>query len=387
MSNLDASGLDGLQALIDSYTAHAIGDTEPPTLLDIAGFPDWENVYSNILAFLLDTKQSHGFGPLFIRSIVAAYRSCSLYGWPTDIRDPEHVEATDRVEREVSTATNKRIDLVIECADFLVCIENKIWSGLHNDLGEYREHCEKSGDPRPVLGIVLSPHGVTDQRLQDHRFVSITYGDLVEQVRRRMGSHIGPHNTQYQYLLFDFLEQASRFARTTNMNDDQRAFLDFWQENYEKIDNIQSMCNKMQKELNPKAKAQAHRDQCLKRLTEPEREIFEPWIYNGSTSVFDLAGGGDIDGCGIFLDVEFHPLRVSHVLGTRRGLAPTALASRISATCDAIVFDDSPDRPKFVIEESPFEASVCEKAVESSVAILKEIARMRLAVRKIHPET
>ena len=160
MSDFDASGLANLQILIDSYTVHAIGDTEPPTLMEIAGFPHWENVYSNILGFLLNTKEAHGFGPLFIRSIVAAYRSyCPIGGL-----DPERVEATDRVEREVSTATNKRIDLLIECADFLICIENKIRSGLHNDLREYREHCEKSGDGRPVLGIVLSPDGVTDQR-------------------------------------------------------------------------------------------------------------------------------------------------------------------------------------------------------------------------------
>ena len=155
--------------------------------MEIAGFPHWENVYSNILGFLLNTKKAHGFGPLFIRSIVAAYRSyCPIGGF-----DPERVEATDRVEREVSTATNKRIDLLIECDDFLICIENKIWSGLHNDLREYREHCEKRGDGRPVLGIVLSPHGVTDQRrLQDHHFVSITYGDLVKQVRPAHGQ---PH--------------------------------------------------------------------------------------------------------------------------------------------------------------------------------------------------
>ena len=385
MSDFDASGLANLQILIDSYTVHAIGDTEPPTLMEIAGFPHWENVYSNILGFLLNTKGAHGFGPLFIRSIVAAYRSyCPIGGL-----DPERVEATDRVEREVSTATNKRIDLLIECADFLICIENKIRHGLHNDLREYREHCEKSGDGRPVLGIVLSPHSVTDQRrLQDHHFVSITYGDLVKQVRQRMGSHIGPHNTQYQYLLFDFLDQTSRFARTTTMNDDQRAFLDFWQENDEKISNIQLMCKEMRDELNAKAKAQAHIDQCLERLTEPERKIFKTWIYDGSVSVFDLAGGGYIDGCGIHLDVEFHPLRVTHTLGKRRGREPTALASQISANC-GIRFDSSSradSRPKNVTKQSPFEASVCKKAVDDSVALLKEIARMSLADRKIHPE-
>ena len=58
---------------MDSYTVHATGAKEPPTLMEIAGFPRWENVYSNILAFLLNSEQVHGFGPLFIHSIMAIY--------------------------------------------------------------------------------------------------------------------------------------------------------------------------------------------------------------------------------------------------------------------------------------------------------------------------
>ena len=140
-----------------------------------------------------------------------AYRSCSPYDWPNDTGYPEHLEATARVEREDSTTNNKRIGPPDRMRTTSWSeVENKIWSGQHNDLGEYRKHCEKSGDGRPVLGIGLSPQRVTNHRLRDHRFVSITYGDLVKQVRRRMGNHIGPHSTQYQYLLFDFLVQASR---------------------------------------------------------------------------------------------------------------------------------------------------------------------------------
>ena len=373
LSEFDTSNLADLQALMDSYTVHAIGATEPPTLMDIAGFPHWENVYSNILAFVLNTEEAHGFGPLFIRSIMGAYRSYSPYDWPADNRDPEHVvEATDRVEREVSTDSAKRIDI-------LVCIENKIWSGLHNDLGVYREHCEKNSDGRPVLGIVLSPNGVTDRRLQDHRFVSITYGDLVKQVRQRMGSYIGTHNTQYQYLLFDFLEQTSRFARTKTMTDDQREFLDFWKNNEEKIGNIQEMCNAMWREL--KAKAQAHNNECWEELEPHEKDVFKkPWIYVRKVSVFDLIDGCDIKGCRIFLDVEFHPLRVSHVLWDRHYREPKVrpLISPISADT-GVIFDNSSERPKFVTEQSPFKESVCKDAVKTSVKILKSIAAMRLA--------
>ena len=366
MPDFETSGLVDLQALMDSYTVHATGADEPPTLMDIAGFPHWENVYSNILAFLLDSEHVHGFGQLFIRSIMAIYSSRCPDDWPKKGLDPESVQATEKVEREASTATNKRIDILIECPDFVVCIENKIWSGLHNDLGEYREHCEKLSDGRSdrVVGIVLSPNPVSNSSLECHRFVNITYGDLVGQVRQRMGSYIGSHNTQYQYLLFDFLEQANRFSRTDTMTDDELKFLEFWRENDEKISNIRSRCDAMWRDLHRSKMAQAHIDQCKELLNEREREVFKTWIYKRSVSVFDLSGDGSIDGCGLFLNVEFHPLRVGHVLGKRRGCEPDALASRIGGKC-GIEFVKSSDRPRFVNDQPPFDQSVREKAVEN----------------------
>ena len=379
MPDFETGDLVDLQALMDSYGVHPTGVNEPPTLMEIANFPHREIVYSNILAFLLDSEQVHGFGHLFIRSIMAIYSNRCPDGWPKEGVDPESVWSTEKVDREAITNTNKRIDILIECADFVVCIENKICSGLHNDLGEYRKHCEKLSDGHHdrVVGIVLSPHPVSHRNLQHHRFVNITYGDLVDQACHRMGSYIGFHNTQYQYLLFDFLEQASRFSRANTMTDDQRKFLEFWRKNDEKISNINLMCDEIWSRLRPNEIAQAHINQCKERLTEREREVFKTWIYKRSVSVFDLADDGYIDGCGLYLDVNFHPLRVSHVLGKRRGCEPAALASRIGGKC-SIKFDKSSGRPKFVIDQSPFDKSVREKAVKDSVAILKEIAAMRL---------
>lgn len=375
MSDLDKGGLADLRRFVDSYTIRAASPPEPPTLMEIARFPHRENVYSNILKFLLDTEQAHDFGPLFIRSIMAAYR-CHY----PDAPSPETVEATNSVEREVWTAANNRIDLLIDCADFLLCIENKIHSDLDNPLCDYRSYCEGRSNERPVFCIVLSPHGVASPELECYRFVSITYRELVEQVRKRMGSHIGPHNTRYQYLLFDFLDQASRFSRTATMNDDDRVFLDIWKQNDDKITNIQHRIEKMWKKLEKKVKG--HLDQCRQQLSQAERDIFKYWPYDRTVAVFDLVEGGTIDGCGIFLHVEFHPLRITHVLGRRRGCEPTALASEINEQCDTHFknFSDRSDRLKFVTEESPFDDdSVCENAVAISVGILRYIAARRLA--------
>lgn len=40
----------------------------PKSIYDIAGFPNWENVSSNVLAYYLDEKEDHGFGRLFLDS-------------------------------------------------------------------------------------------------------------------------------------------------------------------------------------------------------------------------------------------------------------------------------------------------------------------------------
>ena len=373
-----------IQDLLDSYIIRETAPTESPTLLQIAGFPHWENVYSNILGFFLDTNQAHGFGSLFIRSILAAYRSnCREDSGVDSAPCPETVVATETVEREVRTSDDKRIDLLVDCSDFRVCIENKIWANLYNDLGHYRDHCEKDSKDR-VLGIVLSPGRVTNGELETHRFVSITYEDLVKQVRQLMGSHLGPHNTQYHYLLFDFLEQASRFSRTTNMNDDEQAFLELWKKNDDKISNIEERITKMRERLDAKTKTEAHRQQCLEQLSESARAVFRDWTYQKRVAVFDLAEGGTVDGRKIFLDVEFHPLRVTHTLGNRShgssGSVPDALACKIDKCCGTR-FHDSPTqsgRFKFAIEESPFDESVCKNAVETSVRILRYIAKRRL---------
>ena len=55
MSDFDSNGLDDLQSLIDSYTLHAIGDSEPPTLLDIGnccGFVDCSDRFADRCAVM-----------------------------------------------------------------------------------------------------------------------------------------------------------------------------------------------------------------------------------------------------------------------------------------------------------------------------------------------
>ena len=386
MNVLDGSNMQDLQKLLDSYNVQIKSAEETPTLMEIADFPRWENVYSNILAFLLDSRNPHKFGLLFIRSLMEIYSDRCPPGWPMEGVDPKDIRVTQNVEREARTTNNKRVDIIVKCDDFVVCIENKIWAKLYNDLGEYREYCQKEfcHEKRDsVVGIVLSPNRVNDQQLQDNRFVSITYNDLVSEICRHMGDYIGPHNTQYQYLLFDFLEQASRFSRGNKMTDEQRAFFEFWRKNEEKIRDLQSQCDDAWGELRKNRIAQKHIDQCEVLLDEKSKKnFFDTGVWRKYFSHFILPKGIEIDDHRVFLDVEFHPLRVVHSICTRKNYnMPENLAIKISKKCD-VKFDKDSDsyensvRFKYVNEQSPLDESVREEAVKASVDILKAIAKL-----------
>ena len=41
-----------------------------PTYMEIAGYPHYENVCSNVLSFFFDTKQSHDLNDLVIKSLL-----------------------------------------------------------------------------------------------------------------------------------------------------------------------------------------------------------------------------------------------------------------------------------------------------------------------------
>jgi hypothetical protein len=91
-----------------------------PTLMDIAGYPHYENVCSNILRFFFDPEGAHGLGTLLL-DVLARVRGLGI---------PERaLGANVSVEREVITGAPNRIDLLIQFDGYDILIENKIFAG------------------------------------------------------------------------------------------------------------------------------------------------------------------------------------------------------------------------------------------------------------------
>ena len=151
--------LDWLAELVSSFP-------ETPqrrkNLIEIAGYPSWENVNSNLLAFYFDEQEEHGFGRLFFSSLLDVLSD----EFPEFDRNAFEAEDPVTAEREVFTQAGGRIDLLIRPASieeketseqshnasWAILIENKLYHYLANSLKDYWD----SVDAEPKFGIVLS---------------------------------------------------------------------------------------------------------------------------------------------------------------------------------------------------------------------------------------
>jgi hypothetical protein len=147
------------------------------TYLEILEVHDKEVPMANLLAFFFRNNKMHGLGDLFIKALL----NTNFY--ELDIK--KHRDSTDsiisignseenqklildsisdvKVKTEVKTDKakdkDKRIDILIDTAKFIICIEFKINHILNNPLDTYREHINESykDSGKQIFYIVLTP--------------------------------------------------------------------------------------------------------------------------------------------------------------------------------------------------------------------------------------
>lgn len=185
----------------------------PQTFMEIGGYPHYENVCSNFLAFF-DPEGPHGLGSLFLDALVDSVGIAGGEGG---------LGGNVSVEREVTTEAGNRIDLLITSDSHAVLIENKIFAAVVNPFKDYAAYLCKlkneSGDPyenkcKTLLTLYPSGEG------REQGFVNLTYADFVSAVRSALGHHISEANTRYLTLMLDFLNTLEHLGEGTRMNQD-----------------------------------------------------------------------------------------------------------------------------------------------------------------------
>ncbi len=140
------------------------------TILNIGGRGHYENATTDLLAFFLDPKQAHGLNRLVLDALL---ESASL--------NSAHFKPVGAPLREWTTSKGNRIDLVIECENTVLVIENKIRHAAVNDFTDYRVSVEKCWPDKEAVCMLLTMQG--DQQPGWH---SATYASFCERIRTKL---------------------------------------------------------------------------------------------------------------------------------------------------------------------------------------------------------
>lgn len=143
--------------------------TKRLNVFEVLGITKTEIRHSNFLAWLLDPKGAHGLGDRFLRAFAAK------------------VGEKEKLPADMSECIVRRewrhIDLLVICpaANYLLCIENKVFSGEHGDqLKHYRDQLLKEYEGFTMSFAFLSPEGVLPKKVEDQPYWQpISYSDVL----------------------------------------------------------------------------------------------------------------------------------------------------------------------------------------------------------------
>lgn len=185
------------------------------TFMEIAGYPHYENVCSNILAFFMDPEESHGFGTLVLDALANASRIAGV---------DEGVGSNISVEREVITEAGNRIDILIESDARAVLIENKIYASANNPFYDYTDYLDRRIlDGRAKHKLLLTLYPTNEGR--GWGFTNLTYTQFVGEMRSLLGSYVSSADARHLMIFLDFLNTLENLQKGTRLNQEFVKFL------------------------------------------------------------------------------------------------------------------------------------------------------------------
>lgn len=209
------------QALINDFQKLNLSPkVDELSIFEICGYPHYENVISNVLAFFLDSTRDHGLSDLFIQSLLEAAKI-----------NTSEMDLQYCVERERSTQNGGYIDLLLSNESSCVIIENKIFAPLYNNLEEYFSFGQTMSNR--VIGVVLSLYPVETKN--DH-FVCVTYSQFFEKMRQRFGEYLHNQKLNYLSMMFDLIKSIERLM--SGENSMKTEFVDFVRKNLNAVEDF-----------------------------------------------------------------------------------------------------------------------------------------------------
>ena len=235
------------------------------TFMDVSGYPHYENVSSNILAFYFNTKEEHNLNNLVINSFIKVIKKKNIN---IDLLDSsEEVE----VHREYTTLKGNRIDIVLKNNSFIIGIENKLNATVYNDLDDYSKTLNKLD--KNSIKILLSLHDNFNV-IKNSEFTNITYQELLCQLKVDLCNY-KKYNNKWYIFLNEFIINLENYEGEVEMEEEILNWLKENKENIEELDKIREIArNSIER-----------KEQELKILLEDKLKVDFIKIWKGNTEM------------------------------------------------------------------------------------------------------
>lgn len=198
------------------------------TWMEISGYPHYENVCSNILAFYLNPKEEHGLEEKVLKALYHAIKE------KKEIEDVHFSNMT--IFREYTTLKGNRIDIVIQNEEMVIGIENKVMALLYNDLEDYAKTLEKI-NPNAIK-VVLSLHKETESNLKGG-FINITYQEFFKHLKQELGKE--EKLNKWHLYLRDFIKNLEGVEVEREMELEVKEWIKKHQDDIHKLNEIVNM--------------------------------------------------------------------------------------------------------------------------------------------------
>lgn len=260
-----------------------------PTYLELCSYPRsrFEEICSRLLRFFIDKDGPHGFGSLFIDSLIEIYRSKfnsnAVFGKANTLI----------AETEVKTINDNRIDLVITSDDFIICVENKIWAQRYNPFDDYFDYVESIKNGKNAFYVILSMGGDELPEGSKEQFKVVYYHEFIEKIKENIGEYLINCNRKYLSVLMDWFQHLeNKGGLMSNFSDAERTFFQ------EKDAEISKLIARRSEFLNEKRMEHSNRIANIKKRLDPDESIGW-WVYDKTDLGYTFENGDNAYEIGI----------------------------------------------------------------------------------------
>jgi hypothetical protein len=233
--------------------------------MEIAGYPHYENVCSNILAFYLQPDAPHGLSDLCLKALMSL---------ASDYEPQSNVT----IEREVATQAGNRIDLLIQSDTHLIAIENKIYHSAVNPFHDYASFLQQQRSHRQLTLFLLSLYPVGAQNL--YGFIPIRYSDFFAKLRPLVGDYLVAANPKFLIALTDFMETIENLMRGSAMDE---SMINLFNERGSEVVTLLEEVNKFKAELRKKV---SELGSLIDYQNKPVQ--IKQWLWRKERSLYDF---------------------------------------------------------------------------------------------------